>query len=57
MSKCGVVQPDARTNQPKLKLYTDEEGHLKGDGRCCYIKKVRSHSVPLSLFLALSEGL
>ncbi|VDP52391.1 unnamed protein product [Heligmosomoides polygyrus] len=46
MSKCGVVQPDARTNQPKLKLYTDEEGHLKGDGRCCYIKK---ESVDLAL--------
>lgn len=23
---------------PKIKLYTDEEGHVKGDGLCCYLK-------------------
>ncbi|PIO58469.1 hypothetical protein TELCIR_20095, partial [Teladorsagia circumcincta] len=46
MSKCGVVQPDARTNKPKLKLYVDEQGQQKGDGRCCYIKK---ESVDLAL--------
>ena len=23
---------------PKLKLYTDEDGHVKGDGLCCYLK-------------------
>uniref|UniRef100_W6NC37 17S U2 SnRNP complex component HTATSF1 n=1 Tax=Haemonchus contortus TaxID=6289 RepID=W6NC37_HAECO len=46
MSKCGVIQPDARTNKPKLKLYVDEQGQLKGDGRCCYIKK---ESVDLAL--------
>ena len=23
---------------PKLKLYADEDGHLKGDGLCCYLK-------------------
>uniref|UniRef100_A0A1I7UD52 17S U2 SnRNP complex component HTATSF1 n=1 Tax=Caenorhabditis tropicalis TaxID=1561998 RepID=A0A1I7UD52_9PELO len=39
MSKCGVIQPDIRTNKPKCKLYRDENGELKGDGRCCYIKK------------------
>ncbi|KAF1769616.1 hypothetical protein GCK72_001433 [Caenorhabditis remanei] len=39
MSKCGVIQPDIRTNKPKCKLYRNEEGDLKGDGRCCYIKK------------------
>ncbi|CAI2308958.1 unnamed protein product [Caenorhabditis sp. 36 PRJEB53466] len=39
MSKCGVIQPDIRTNKPKCKLYRDEDGDLKGDGRCCYIKK------------------
>ncbi|PIC54195.1 hypothetical protein B9Z55_000355 [Caenorhabditis nigoni] len=39
MSKCGVIQPDIRTNKPKCKLYRDEQGELKGDGRCCYIKK------------------
>ncbi|KIH45424.1 hypothetical protein ANCDUO_24535 [Ancylostoma duodenale] len=46
MSKCGVIQPDARTNKPKLKLYVDEKGDLKGDGRCVYIKK---ESVDLAL--------
>ncbi|VDM60079.1 unnamed protein product [Angiostrongylus costaricensis] len=46
MSKCGVIQPDARTNKPKLKLYVNEDGQLKGDGRCCYIKK---ESVDLAL--------
>ncbi|VDN25569.1 unnamed protein product [Cylicostephanus goldi] len=46
MSKCGVIQPDARTNKPKLKLYVDENGDLKGDGRCVYIKK---ESVDLAL--------
>ncbi|WKX91207.1 hypothetical protein Q1695_009775 [Nippostrongylus brasiliensis] len=46
MSKCGVIQPDARTNKPKLKLYVDEQGQNKGDGRCCYIKK---ESVDLAL--------
>lgn len=39
MSKCGVIQPDIRTNKPKCKLYREENGKLKGDGRCCYIKK------------------
>ena len=24
--------------QLKLKLYRDENGELKGDGRCCYLK-------------------
>ncbi|KAK6731707.1 hypothetical protein RB195_007896 [Necator americanus] len=46
MSKCGVIQADARTNKPKLKLYVDENGDLKGDGRCVYIKK---ESVDLAL--------
>ncbi|CAI4227699.1 unnamed protein product [Auanema sp. JU1783] len=46
VSKCGVVQPDARNGKPKAKLYKDEEGNLKGDGRCCYIKK---ESVDLAL--------
>ncbi|VDK35681.1 unnamed protein product [Gongylonema pulchrum] len=46
MSKCGVIQRDARTNKLKIKLYKDEDGSLKGDGRCCYIKK---ESVDLAL--------
>jgi hypothetical protein len=30
----------------KIKLYRDESGNLKGDGRCCYLKVA---SVPLAL--------
>lgn len=38
MNKYGLVMFDPHTKQPKLKLYLDEEGNPKGDGRCCYIK-------------------
>jgi hypothetical protein len=24
--------------KPKVKLYRDKEGNLKGDARCCYLK-------------------
>ncbi|GMT01470.1 hypothetical protein PENTCL1PPCAC_23644, partial [Pristionchus entomophagus] len=47
MTKCGVVASDARTRKPKIKLYRDEEGNVKGDGRVCYVR-------PESLELALS---
>ena len=40
MTKYGLVMHDPRTKQPKLKLYFDENGQPKGDGRCCYIKVV-----------------
>ena len=26
------------TGEPKVKLYRDAEGQLKGDGLCCYLK-------------------
>lgn len=39
MSKYGLIMFDPRTKQPKLKLYLDENGQPKGDGRCCFIKK------------------
>jgi hypothetical protein len=29
---------DPRNGKPKVKLYKDEEGNLKGDGVCCYLK-------------------
>uniref|UniRef100_A0A0N4Z2K8 17S U2 SnRNP complex component HTATSF1 n=1 Tax=Parastrongyloides trichosuri TaxID=131310 RepID=A0A0N4Z2K8_PARTI len=45
-SKCGVIQNDPRTNKPKIKLYRNEDGSLKGDGTCRYIKRE-------SIFLAL----
>jgi len=38
VSKCGVLMRDPRTNKPKIKLYRDSDGGIKGDGTCCYIK-------------------
>ena len=38
MSKCGMVDVDVRTNNPKIKLYRDAEGGIKGDGLCTYVK-------------------
>ncbi|XP_013421512.1 HIV Tat-specific factor 1 homolog isoform X1 [Lingula anatina] len=38
MSKCGMIMYDHITRKPKIKLYRNEDGTLKGDGRCCYIK-------------------
>lgn len=38
MNKCGLIMFDPITRKPKLKLYRDEHGNPKGDGRCCYIK-------------------
>lgn len=38
MSKYGLIMFDPRTKQPKLKLYMDDNGQPKGDGRCCFIK-------------------
>ncbi len=29
---------DPRRRKPKLKLYKDKDGNVKGDGLCCYIK-------------------
>ncbi|KAJ8314461.1 hypothetical protein KUTeg_006611 [Tegillarca granosa] len=46
MTKCGLIMFDPFTKQPKLKLYKDKEGNLKGDGLCCYIKM---ESVKLAL--------
>lgn len=39
MTKCGLVMFDPLTNKPKLKLYRNADGTLKGDGLCCYIKQ------------------
>ena len=47
MSKCGMVEFDARSKKPKVKLYKDKESNqLKGDGLCSYIKH---ESVELAL--------
>ena len=38
MTKCGMVDVDVRSGKPKLKLYRDSEGNVKGDGLCTYVK-------------------
>uniref|UniRef100_A0A5K3FV72 RRM domain-containing protein n=1 Tax=Mesocestoides corti TaxID=53468 RepID=A0A5K3FV72_MESCO len=38
MSKCGIIMNDPLTDRMRIKLYRDEKGKPKGDGRCCYIK-------------------
>ncbi|XP_028412564.1 HIV Tat-specific factor 1 homolog [Dendronephthya gigantea] len=48
MSKCGIIMEDNDTRKPKIKLYRDQEGKLKGDARCCYLK---IESVDLALKL------
>lgn len=31
-------------DKPKIKLYRDANGQIKGDGRCCYLKVIYIHS-------------
>lgn len=38
MLNCLVV------DKPKIKLYRDANGQIKGDGRCCYLKVIYIHS-------------
>ena len=38
MKKCGIIKPDEKTGHPKIKLYHDQEGKLKGDGLCCFLQ-------------------
>merc|ERR1711973_554521 len=38
MSKYGIIMEEPETKKPKIKLYQDEGGRNKGDGRCCYLK-------------------
>ncbi|XP_064544618.1 17S U2 SnRNP complex component HTATSF1 [Drosophila montana] len=38
MGKCGLVMRDPQTQKFKLKLYTEADGQIKGDGLCDYIK-------------------
>lgn len=38
MSKCGMIMRDPKTQKQKLKLYTEADGQVKGDGLCDYIK-------------------
>ena len=38
MSKFGIIMRDPQTGEFKVKLYKDNQGNLKGDGLCCYLK-------------------
>lgn len=38
MSKFGIIMRDPQTEEFKVKLYKDNQGNLKGDGLCCYLK-------------------
>lgn len=38
MSKVGLIAFDPILRAPKLKLYRDSNGEIKGDGRCSYMK-------------------
>ncbi|XP_012860525.3 HIV Tat-specific factor 1 homolog [Echinops telfairi] len=46
MSKFGIIMRDIQTEEFKVKLYKDNQGNLKGDGLCCYLKR---ESVELAL--------
>ncbi|XP_071493077.1 17S U2 SnRNP complex component HTATSF1-like [Diadema antillarum] len=48
MSKYGIIMVEEETEKPKIKLYLDEHGKPKGDGRCCYLKR---ESVDLAIQL------
>ncbi|XP_004606713.2 HIV Tat-specific factor 1 [Sorex araneus] len=48
MSKFGIIMRDPQTEEFKVKLYKDNQGNLKGDGLCCYLKR---ESVELALKL------
>ncbi|ELW63388.1 HIV Tat-specific factor 1 [Tupaia chinensis] len=48
MSKFGIIMRNPQTEELKVKLYKDNQGNLKGDGLCCYLKR---ESVELALKL------
>ncbi|KAJ1807752.1 hypothetical protein LPJ75_004730, partial [Coemansia sp. RSA 2598] len=37
-SQCGAIMPDLVTNKPRIKLYRDADGSLKGDALVTYFK-------------------
>ncbi|KAG2184153.1 hypothetical protein INT44_009168 [Umbelopsis vinacea] len=47
-SKCGVIMEDIATGEPRIKLYKDESGALKGDALITFFKE---ESVPLAINL------
>ncbi|KAF8563581.1 hypothetical protein P879_10129 [Paragonimus westermani] len=61
MSKYGVVMNEPFVDKPRIKLYRDEHGKPKGDGRCCYVKRCSPRSFkPLkhdSIFILFRWGI
>ncbi|KAG0171699.1 hypothetical protein DFQ28_000718 [Apophysomyces sp. BC1034] len=51
-TKCGVIMEDLETGEPKIKIYRDSEGRVKGDALVTYFKE---ESVPLAISL-LDDG-
>lgn len=51
-SKCGIIMDEIMTGNPRVKLYSDESGKLKGDALVVYL---REESVTLALNI-LDEG-
>jgi HIV Tat-specific factor 1 len=51
-SKCGIIMDEIMTGKPRVKLYSDQEGNLKGDALIVYL---REESVTLALNI-LDEG-
>lgn len=45
-SKCGIIMDEILTGNPRIKLYSDEEGRQKGDALIVYL---REESVSLAL--------
>ncbi len=45
-SRCGVIAEEIDEGKPRIKLYTDEKGHFKGDALVVYF---RAESVDLAV--------
>jgi hypothetical protein len=45
MNKYGIIKENEDSGEPKVKLYKDAQGQLKGDGLCCYLKVCPLYSV------------
>ncbi|CAL8108664.1 unnamed protein product [Calicophoron daubneyi] len=50
MSKYGVIMNEPFTNKLRAKLYLDSSGKPKGDGRCCYVKRLALQPMQISKY-------